>query len=146
MAVDTLTLTCSAAAEREVRRDSPLRRARTRYDHLAGVAGVELFDELARRGWLVCEPSADASRHPRCYLTADGEAALSRLGAEVAGARAARRAFAYACLDWTERRPHLGGALGAALLNALQRDGVVARDGAGRTVRLLAPLDAWLDG
>jgi hypothetical protein len=139
------TVVRSRAAERQVRRDTSLRRARTCYDHLAGVAGVELFDELTRRGWLVCDSSTDAARHARCDLTPAGEASLTALGVEVAGARAVKRAFAYACLDWTERRPHLGGALGAALLAALRRDGLVGAGAADRAVGLTASPRDWLN-
>ncbi len=101
---------------------SRLRAARTCYDHLAGVLGVSLFDRLATLGWLQTHPrSADAA----CDLTADGARALASLGVDVAAARARRRRFAYGCVDWSERRPHLGGALGAALLDvALERQWV----------------------
>jgi hypothetical protein len=49
------------------------------------------------------------------------------------------------CLDWTERRPHLAGALGAAVLDALVRDGVVSRSGPGRQLDLTGDLDGWLN-
>lgn len=134
----------SPQAEREVRRDTPLRRARTCYDHLAGIAGVTLFEELTRRGWLSVDPGLAAAAHAPCRLSEPGRAALRRLGVDVEQAQSAKRAFAYACLDWTERRPHLGGALGAALLTALERDGVLRR-AEGRTVQLSTSLAAWLD-
>jgi DNA-binding transcriptional ArsR family regulator len=92
---------------------SAVRLARTCYDHLAGVAGVGLMDALLARGWL--EPA----RGRDLQLTATGTAALTRAGVDLEGARRSRRAFAIDCADWTERRPHLGGALGAALLAAL---------------------------
>lgn len=95
----------------------PLREARRCYDHLAGHWGVRLHDHALHRGWIIVPPAAA----PRDYgLTPAGEAALSRLGVDVAAARAARRRrLACACMDWSERRPHLGGALGAAWLQAL---------------------------
>lgn len=59
-------------------------------------------------------------------LTNDGTDALARLGIEIEELRALRRRFACPCLDWSERRPHLGGALGAALLKvALKRKWVI---------------------
>src|SRR5262249_6764990 len=59
-------------------------------------------------------------------LTAGGIQGFEALGIDVEGARAARRRFAFACLDWSERRPHLAGALGAALLHtALKRKWVM---------------------
>jgi hypothetical protein len=128
------------AASRLVRDDAPLRQARRCYDHLAGVAGVALCDEFQQRGWLAFETRTSAFQ-----LTADGAAALGRLGVDVATARRARRRFAGACLDWTERRPHLGGALGAAVLATVRRAGLI-RLGAGRTLMLEQPLAAWLTG
>ena len=134
----------SAQAERLVRRDVPLRHARSCYDHLAGVAGVRLLDELLRLGWLV-EDDAAGPRARYC-LTPEGEVALVARGVDVAAARRARRRFAYACLDWTERRPHLGGALAAAILDALSATGYVAREGEGRELRVPRPLDRWFEG
>jgi len=84
-----------------------LRTARTCYDHLAGALGVGLHDRLQTMGWL----SRDSHD-----LTEEGAAALARLGVDVEGARRLRRQFAFPCLDWSERRSHLGGALGAAML------------------------------
>jgi DNA-binding transcriptional ArsR family regulator len=89
-----------------------LRAARTCYDHIAGTLGVSLHDRFKALRWL--SPSYD--------VTPDGSKALEVLGVDIETARALRRRFAYACLDWSERRPHLGGALGAAILKiALKR-------------------------
>ena len=52
--------------------------------------------------------------------------------------------FAYGCLDWTERRPHLGGALGAAILSALGDAGVVERRNGSRVLTLRRPVAGWL--
>jgi DNA-binding transcriptional ArsR family regulator len=91
---------------------SHLRTARTCYDHIAGSLGVALHDRFTSLGWL-----SRASAHDRSYaLTRSGEQALSCIGVDIAAARGLRRRFAFACLDWSERRPHLGGALGAAFL------------------------------
>src|SRR5215469_9821005 len=96
----------------------PLRAARTCYDHIAGSLGVALHDRLRAMGWLTRD-SADANAYE---LTPRGATALQGLGLDVDRARALRRRFAFACVDWSERRPHLGGALGAALLKvALKR-------------------------
>jgi DNA-binding transcriptional ArsR family regulator len=86
--------------------------ARTCYDHLAGTLGVLLHDRLVALGWL----SPDGARGGSYDLTAKGMKAFEALGVDVEGARALRRRFAAPCLDWSERRPHLGGAMGAALL------------------------------
>jgi DNA-binding transcriptional ArsR family regulator len=128
----------SARAGRERRADTPLRQARTCYDHLAGVAGVTLLAAMEKRRWVRVE------RGPAYALTAAGEEALARRGVALGAARARRRQFATACLDWTERRPHLGGALGAAVLDALRARGYVRRRARGRTVRVARPLQRWL--
>jgi DNA-binding transcriptional ArsR family regulator len=101
---------------------SELRAARTCYDHMAGTLGVRLHDCIRARGWL-----AESSKNDNTYeLTADGTKAVSTLGIDLDAVRALRRRFAYACLDWSERQPHIGGALGAALLRmALKRKWVV---------------------
>jgi DNA-binding transcriptional ArsR family regulator len=87
-----------------------LRTARTCYDHLAGALGVQLFDRWTAMGLITVE--SDGS----CELTAKGAKVFESLGMDIADARASRRRFAFACLDWSERRSHLGGAVGAAFL------------------------------
>jgi DNA-binding transcriptional ArsR family regulator len=121
----------SRAAAAAVRRDAPIRRARTCYDHLAGAAGVQALDDLLARGWLVARAYAD-----RFQLTAAGESALAAAGVDIAEARRARRAFAVGCLDWTERRFHLGGALGAALLGRLLQAGSARLQPGTRVVKM----------
>ena len=91
---------------------SALRYARTCYDHLAGQLGVGLTDALLARNLLLV---ADGSY----TLTPLGETTLAELGVDIDRARTARRSFARACLDWSEQRPHLAGALGAALTDTL---------------------------
>ena len=133
----------SPAAAAVVERDLPLRHARSCYDHLAGLAGVDVLDLLLFNRWLVGSGGDDA--RPSYDLTPPGERALAALGVDVPAARATRRIFAGGCLDWTERRPHLSGALGSAVLHALVRDGVVARPPSGRLLTLTGDLDAWLN-
>ncbi len=101
---------------------SELWAARTCYDHMAGTLGVQLHDCFRTRGWL-----ADASNNGDTYeLTAEGAQTVNALGIDVGAVHALRRRFAYACLDWSERQPHIGGALGAALLKtALKKKWVV---------------------
>jgi len=98
---------------------SDLLAARTCYDHIAGTLGVSLHDRFKTLGWL----SADGTTRSDAYdLTSNGTKAFEALGIDVDGARGLRRRFAYACLDWSERRPHIGGALAAAILKlALKR-------------------------
>ncbi|WP_426236590.1 ArsR/SmtB family transcription factor [Pseudomonas sp. TWP3-2] len=94
--------------------------ARTCYDHMAGTLAVLLHDRLLAAGWLV-ETDERAYR-----LSESGGALFEGLGIEVADLSTMRRRFACPCLDWSMRRPHLGGSLGAALLQvALKRKWVV---------------------
>ncbi len=102
---------------------SRLRTARTCYDHMAGTIAVSLHDRLQALGWL------SGSKGDNAYdLTQTGTKALAALGIEIAATRTLRRRFAFACLDWSERRPHLGGALGAALLKVALRRRWVTQD------------------
>lgn len=123
-----------------MRLDTPLRRARTCYRHLAGVAGVALLDELLARGWL--RQTADGTR-PVYELTAEGASGLRTCGVLVDGGRGSG---AIGCLDWTERRMHLGGALGAVIARAMEADGTLRRGPGTRAVTLAATTAAWLDG
>lgn len=102
----------------------PLRAARTCYDHIAGSLGVALHDRFRAMGWLA-EDSGDASSY---NLTARGTKGLEALGIDVCATRTLRRRFAFACVDWSERRPHLGGAVGAALLRLALRRKWVTQD------------------
>jgi hypothetical protein len=113
-----------------------LRFARTCYDHLAGAVGVAMADALLRAA---LRPVGD-----RAYdLTTRGERLLGDLGVDVAELRRQRRAFARHCLDWTERSPHLSGALGAALLARLLDLGWLRR---GRVPRGLVLTEAGRAG
>jgi hypothetical protein len=100
---------------------SALREARTCYDHMAGTLAVRIHDAMLSRQWL----TADGRDY---LLTPLGEAALAQIGVDVMQARQRRRRFACSCLDWSERRSHLGGALGAALLEALTRRDWISKD------------------
>jgi len=101
-----------------------LHAARTCYDHMAGRLAVSLHDDFRTKKWL----SSNAAGGDDAYdLTRDGVKAFEALGIDLETTRTQRRRFAFACLDWSERRPHLGGALGAALLKvALKRKWVLA--------------------
>ena len=131
-ALATVASPAPARTFREGQEGKALRLARTCYDHLAGQLGVRIAEALLARGCIVA--------HARDYvLTPAGERLFRRLAVDVAGARAARRAFARACLDWSERRHHLAGALGAALLARLFELGWIERTPSSRAVRLSDP-------
>jgi len=89
-------------------RDEALRSARTCYDHLAGRLGVALAGSLAGRGHVLLDDDGGE-------VTEDGARFLTGFGLDLADANGKRRRFCRPCLDWSERRLHLGGALGAAL-------------------------------
>jgi DNA-binding transcriptional ArsR family regulator len=100
-----------------------LRAARTCYDHMAGILGVSLHDRFMTLGWLLADSTGGGKAY---HLSADGSRACESLGIDIEATQALRRKFASACLDWSERRPHIGGALGAALLKiALKRKWVL---------------------
>jgi DNA-binding transcriptional ArsR family regulator len=101
-----------------------LRAARTCYDHIAGALGVSLHDRFTALGWLTA-----GSRDRGAYdLSPGGAKAFDALGIDTRATRALRRRFACACLDWSERRPHVGGALGAAILSLTLKRRWVTQD------------------
>jgi DNA-binding transcriptional ArsR family regulator len=91
-------------------RDETLRCARTCYDHIAGVLGVALADRLIAREFVILGDEAGE-------VTPAGAKFLDGFGVDLSAARARKRVFCRPCVDWTERRPHIGGAVGAALAN-----------------------------
>jgi DNA-binding transcriptional ArsR family regulator len=110
---------------------SHLRDARTCYDHMAGRLGVLLHNQLKARGWLLEGKNNGKAVYD---LTSLGKEAFAALGIDLAATRSLRRRFAYACLDWSERQPHLGGALGAALLKAALKRRWVIQEVDGRAL------------
>ena len=133
----------SPQAAREVRRDTPLRRARTCYGHLAGMAGVELMDELLRRRWMEVLPSHPGASRIHYEPTEAGLVALSERGVTIPSPRGPRT-VAFSCIDWTERRPHLGGVLGREIVNALVASRCIERPPGTRVVALTGALECWL--
>ncbi len=115
-----------------------LRTARTCYDHMAGAVAVALHDRCHELGWLVPGSAAGDGSYE---LGAAGSAAFQALGIDVPATRRLRRRFACACVDWSERRPHLGGALGAALLAVALKRRWVVQDADSRALRV-TPLGA----
>lgn len=132
----------SAQASRLVRNDAPIRQARTCYDHLAGVLGVQLMDAMLARGWLAVDHDDGKRTHYR--MTDEGRAAFEARGVDVHSAEESRRMHAYGCTDWTERRHHLGGSLGAAVLASLANHGIISRTAGSRTATVSGSLDAWM--
>jgi DNA-binding transcriptional ArsR family regulator len=112
--------------------------ARTCYDHLAGRRGVQLRDRLLAAGAI---RRLDDRDHE---LTDRGQYLLDELGIDLASLRASRRVFARSCIDWTDRRVHLAGALSAAITRVVLERGWLTR-GPGRSLRVAAGYDDNLE-
>ena len=118
-------------------REPALRKARVCYDHLAGELGVLMYDSLARRGAFAA--SADG-----LALTDAGRALALEIGVEPAALESKRRAACRTCLDWSERRHHLAGTLGEALLARFIELGWARRVQGSRVVSFSAEGEARL--
>ncbi|MBN9671245.1 ArsR/SmtB family transcription factor [Roseibium aggregatum] len=114
-------------------KDPALRNARVCYDHLAGDIAVRIFDNLSARGFL--EASSDKGG---LRLSPSGSDFVSSLGIDLAALHASRRPMCRACLDWSERRNHLAGGLGAAMLTWFEKQGWVMREPDSRVVHISA--------
>jgi DNA-binding transcriptional ArsR family regulator len=101
-------------------REPALRKARVCYDHLAGELGVLVHDRLAQAGAFTLD--ADGVQ-----LTPAGRLIIGELGIDIAALASTRRRFCRTCLDWSERRHHLAGALGSALLARFEQLGWARR-------------------
>lgn len=124
----------AAGGPRRVRpgpRDGAMRKARVCYGHLAGEKGVALFDHLLR---------SDLVRHDgeAVALTPGGRRWFEAFGVDVAALDRSRRPLCRACLDWSMRRPHLAGTLGAATLEAVLRRGWARREAGSRALAFTA--------
>lgn len=116
--------------------------ARTCYDHLAGVQGVDMLDELFIKRWI--KPRQEMER--QLVLTDDGEDALQSLGVKIPPRKNNRRMFAYLCKDWTVKRYHMGGALGFSLMKSLEGYGYVQRIPGSRKVIVNKEVKFFLGG
>ncbi len=128
------------AATRTIRTgpaDEALRRARVCYDHLAGVAGVRLLERMRDDDLL-------SGARQQLTLTPAGEAWLDGLGVDVTALRRRARRLVRCCLDWSERRDHLAGAVGAAILGRLFQLRLARRDPLGRALSFSPRGEAFL--
>lgn len=119
-------------ADQAVRRDTgavPIDYCRTCYDHLAGKVGVAIAESLLRQKLIVY-------RDKDLDVTPKGVQWFAELGIDCGEVRQQRRVFAKPCLDWTERRHHLAGALGAALLEKMLEAHWLRRTAQSRAVVL----------
>jgi DNA-binding transcriptional ArsR family regulator len=108
-------------------KDEALRQARVCYDHLAGTRGVHLLESLRARKFI-------QGSDEELDVTEAGERTLARFGIDFEALKVTRRPLCRACLDWSERRSHLSGALGAAILQKLYAKGWARREKASRVV------------
>ncbi|GGB50073.1 transcriptional regulator [Roseibium aquae] len=112
-------------------KDPALRAARVCYDHLAGDMAVRIFDSLSQRDFLSLDTHTSS-----LALTHEGENFVEKLGIDLEPLKKGRRPVCRSCLDWSERRNHLAGALGAALLTRFQDLGWARREKASRIVQI----------
>jgi len=130
VALESLAATIGGKANSIVQQSAPeLVFARTCYDHLAGELGVTILNRLQEKRCI--QEYGNGYR-----LTGSGEEFFNDLLGKSSHLGAMRRRFAYPCLDWSQRVPHLGGSLGAALLEWLLRSKAVARQRQSRAVRV----------
>jgi hypothetical protein len=125
----------NASGYRQVRASQAMQDGRTCYDHLAGALGMAITDALVTRG-LIRREDHDMT------LTTAGARWLARTG--IALPQDSRRAVVRPCLDWTERRHHVAGQVGAALCTHLFRIGAIARSTPKRAVKLTDVGRTWL--
>jgi DNA-binding transcriptional ArsR family regulator len=118
-------------------RDPALRKARICYDHLAGELGVLAYEQMLRQGVFEL-------RQEGPWLTQHGRLWFRRLGIDTGALAGTKRSFCRACLDWSERRHHLAGALGAALLTRIQELGWAKRAKDSRVIVFSAQGEASL--
>lgn len=113
-------------------KDPAMRKARCCYDHLAGEMGTELYDALAAQDCFTATVDGIA-------LAPAGRAVIAALGIDVAALEAKPRPLCRVCLDWTGRRHHLAGSLGAAMLAHFTARGWARRDATSRAVHFTPP-------
>jgi len=118
-------------------REPALREARVCYDHLAGDKGVHIFESLLVREFL--KRSNDAA-----VLTSEGKRFFEKLGVDISELASARRPLCRCCLDWSARRHHLGGAVGAALLKLMIQNRWARRINNARVITFTPAGNTWL--
>jgi DNA-binding transcriptional ArsR family regulator len=138
MGISQRTTHAPKARVRPGPRDDGLRRARVCYDHLAGEAGVRLLERMCERGFIAGDDES-------MMLTRAGEQWCAAIGIDLVALRGKRRPLFLPCLDWSERRTHLAGALGAALLDRMSSLRFLRREKGSRKVVLSARGEAFVE-
>jgi DNA-binding transcriptional ArsR family regulator len=150
-AIGQIAVALPVRSLRQSREAAALAEARTCYDHLAGRAGVALLDAMLSQGLLREDKSPGRtdrgeSARTRFVVTGAGAGTLASFGVNVIDVRRSRRQFAGECIDWTQRRGHLNGALGAAVTARLFELGWIARGPAGARRRSVLVTAAGAQG
>ena len=145
-AVEALVTVAARAGHLRTRpgpRDDKMREARSCYDHLAGRLAVKIFDRWVASGILEW-------RKDEVVLTDQGQAFLTERGIDVGALQRQRRPLCRTCIDWSERKNHLGGSLGAAVFALMLNKGWARRETGARTIvigpRKEKDLIAWYEG
>ena len=112
--------------------------ARTCYDHLAGIMGVDFLQRCMLEGWLI-----QSTEDNEILLTEKGRTELLSRNVDIPIRKNSRRKFAYGCMDWTVKSYHLGGALGASIFRTLVKSGYVEKIPETRKVRMLRDLEEF---
>jgi len=112
-------------------RDAVMRNARVCYNHLAGNKGIQLYDNLLRNRYLVMKSGA-------LTLSKNGQSFMREFGIDLSTLQRSRSPLCRECLDWSERRSHLAGSLGRALLSQFENLNWVKRDTSSRIIRFSA--------
>jgi DNA-binding transcriptional ArsR family regulator len=112
--------------------------ARTCYDHLAGKLGVSIFNSLVNQAAIIYDhPIIDQAYFSKeITLGINAEKTFKAFGIDLSNLAASHRKYAYACLDWTEKKPHLAGALGAAVYHAMTEQKWIARHEEKRVIAI----------
>jgi DNA-binding transcriptional ArsR family regulator len=129
-AIEALGCISSPRKHKPFGESESIRYARTCYDHLAGVLAVNLAAAFERSRYIVSHDKREFG------LTAKGEAFFEDWNIDIGALRQSRRSFAKRCLDWTERRDHIAGALGAAICQKMLDSRWIRRDRDSRVVYL----------
>ena len=138
-AIEALGAISTPRKRRPIGESAAIRYARTCYDHLAGELAVKITDLLQRNEFIV-------PRSERAFeVTGEGEAFFRQWGIEAALLRKKRKEVARRCLDWTERRYHLAGAIGAAMCKKMIEFRWMTRDDGSRIVHVTAEGRRHLD-
>lgn len=127
-ALGTLAVRAGHLRVRPGPKDPAMRLARVCYDHLAGEFGVRMFDAMVARKHLAVEKD-------RLDITPRGTKFVAEFGIDLEAVQTSRRPLCKKCLDWSERRSHLAGSLGAAMLNRLYDLKWARRETGGRVVK-----------